>query len=1011
MNYFSFYKDGRALYCLIFTGILLSFSSSFAKILEHSHTSFLHQHTVEGIVTDGTSPLPGVTVTIKNKINNACITDFNGQYSLVVSSNDTLVVSFIGFKKALIPVQGRTKIDIKLQYDTTTLQEVKINAGYYSVKESERTGNIAKITAKDIDKQPVTNILSAMQGRMAGVTITQNTGTPGGGFDVQIRGTNSLRADGNQPLYIIDGVPYASNSISNNNISSIIIPSANVSPLSSINPSDIESIEVLKDADATAIYGSRGSNGVILINTKKGKEGKTRFTINTNTAVGNVTRYMNLMHTDQYLEMRKEAFENDGIVKYPAAAYDINGTWDQSRYTDWQKELIGGTAQINDGQISINSGSAQTQFLLSGNYHNETTVFPGDYKYKRGGANFNLNHQSADNKFKINLSASYSSQNNNLPATDFTREARSLSPNAPALYDAFGNLNWENGTFNNPLRNLEALYKANTANLIANAILSYQIIPELEIKTSIGFSDLRYDEIRTSPSTIYNPSLGLGSESSSLFVNNSNRESWIIEPQLNWNKKIGNGKIELLAGATFQQQKTAQLVQEADGFASNSLIYDLASATYLYVFTNQQTQYKYQAFFGRANFNWKDRYIVNLTGRRDGSSRFGPGNQFANFGAIGAAWLFSKEPLLENKILSFGKLRASYGTTGNDQIGDYNFLDTYSSAGNNYQGTVGLQPNRLYNPNFGWETNKKMEIAIDLGFIKDRVFLTTAYYRNRSSNQLIGIPLPGTTGFNSILANLNATVENTGLELTIRTVNIEKQNFKWTTNLNLTVPKNNLIAFPQLENSTYVNQYVIGKSINIQKVYNYIGLNTQTGIYQFEDVNKDGKISSPDDRQTVKDFSPKYYGGLQNQFNLKRWQLDFLFQYVKQENWNSISMLGLPGGMSNKTEEVLNRWQNPGDTGPYQMYSSGTNSLVTAANNLYTNSNAAITDASYLRLKNISISYNLPENSLKNLKCRISLQGQNILTFTSYKGADPEFIVSGFLPPLKIYALGLQLIF
>lgn len=1011
MNYFSFYKDGRALYCLIFTGILLSFSSSFAKILEHSHTSFLQQHTAEGIVTDGTSPLPGVTVTIKNKINNVCITDFNGQYSLVVSSNDTLVVSFIGFKKALIPIQGRTKIDIKLQYDTTTLQEVKINAGYYSVKESERTGSIAKISAKDIDKQPVTNILSAMQGRMAGVTITQTTGTPGGGFDVQIRGTNSLRADGNQPLYIIDGVPYASNSISNNNISSIIIPSANVSPLSSINPSDIESIEVLKDADATAIYGSRGANGVILINTKKGKEGKTRFTINTNTAVGNVTRFMDLMHTDQYLEMRKEAFANDGIVKYPAAAYDVNGTWDQSRYTDWQKELIGGTAQINDCQISINSGSAQTQFLLSGNYHNETTVFPGDYKYKRGGANFNLNHQSADNKFKINLSSSYSSQNNNLPATDFTREARSLSPNAPVLYDTSGNLNWENGTFNNPLRNLEEVYKANTANLIANTILSYQIIPELEIKTTIGFSDLRYDETRTSPSTIYNPSLGLGSESSSLFVNNSNRESWIIEPQLNWNKKIGNGKIELLAGATFQQQKTAQLVQEADGFASNSLIYDLASATYLYIFTNQQTQYKYQAFFGRANFNWKDRYILNLTGRRDGSSRFGPGNQFANFGAIGAAWLFSKEPLLENKILSFGKLRASYGTTGNDQIGDYNFLDTYSSAGNNYQGTVGLQPNRLYNENFGWESNKKMEIAVDLGFVQDRIFLTTAYYRNRSSNQLVGIPLPGTTGFNSILANLNATVENTGLELTIRTVNIEKQNFKWTTNLNLTVPKNNLIAFPQLENSTYVNQYVIGKSINIQKVYNYIGLNTQTGIYEFEDVNMDGKISSPNDRQTVKDFSPKFYGGLQNQFNLKRWQLDFLFQYVKQENWNSISMLGLPGGMSNKTTEVLNRWQNPGDTGPYQIYSSGTNSLVTAANNLYANSNAAITDASYLRLKNISISYNLPENSLKNLKCRISLQGQNILTFTSYKGADPEFIVSGFLPPLKIYALGLQLIF
>lgn len=968
------------------------------------------QTQITGIVTDGTLPLSGVSISVKNQ-KNTVLTDFDGKFSITVSSDANLIFTYIGFKTVEIPVAGRLVINVKMQEDATTLQEVKINAGYYSVKESQRTGSIAKITAKDIDNQPVTNVLSAMQGRMAGVTITQTTGVPGGGFDVQIRGTNSLRADGNQPLYIIDGVPYASNSISNNNISSIIIPSANVSPLNTINPSDIESVEVLKDADATAIYGSRGANGVVLISTKKGKEGKTRFTINTNTALGNVTRFMDLMHTEDYLQMRKEAFANDGIVKYPVAAYDVNGTWDQNRYTDWQKVLTGGTAQISDLQTSITGGSAQTQFLISGNYHNETTVFPGDYKYKRGGVTFNLNHQSADNTFKINFSASYSSQNNNLPGTDFTRESRSLPPNAPALYDAKGNLNWENGTFNNPLRNLEAIYKAKTGNLIANTILSYQIIPDLEIKTSIGFTNLHYDETRTSPSTIYNPSLGLGSESSSLFINNSTRESWIIEPQINWNKKIGKGKIELLAGATFQQQKTGQLVQEADGFTSNNLIYDLASATYLYVFTNQQTQYKYQAFFGRANFSWKERYIVNLTGRRDGSSRFGPGNQFANFGAIGVAWLFSKEPLLENKIISFGKLRGSYGTTGNDQIGDYNFLDTYSSAGNNYQGVVGLQPNRLYNPNFGWETNRKIEIALELGFLRDRIFLTTAYYRNRSSNQLVGVPLPGTTGFNSILANLNATVENTGLEATLRTVNIQKPNFKWITNLNLTVPKNKLIAFPQLENSTYVNQYVIGKSINIQKVYNYTGLNNQTGIYQFEDINKDGKISFPDDRQAIKDFSPKYYGGLQNQFNFKRWQLDFLFQYVKQENWNSINMLGLPGGMANKTVEVLNRWQNPGDSGPYQMYSSGTNSPVVSANSWYTTSTAAITDASYLRLKNISISYDLPENSLKNMKCRISLQGQNILTFTSYKGADPEFIASGFLPPLKIYALGIQLSF
>jgi len=967
---------------------------------------------VQGRVLDEKSqPLVGATVSVKGS-GKSVKTNAKGEFYLSnVSETEKLIISYIGYQTR--EVNAASDIgSLTMVLADAKLEEVMINAGYYTVKDSERTGSIARITSKDIETQPVTNVLAAMQGRMAGVNITQTTGVPGGGFEIQIRGVNSLRAEGNFPLYIVDGVPYSSPSLADGNISTSIIPGANVSPINAINPADIESIEVLKDADATAIYGSRGANGVILISTKKGKAGKTSVNISPAKSVGMVARNMDLMNTDQYLQMRKEAFANDGITKYPAAAYDVNGAWDQSRNTDWQHELIGRTAQFNDLQASVGGGSTQTQFLLNGNYHDETTVFRGDFKYRRGATLLSLNHRSLDNKFKVNVSTTYSSQNNNLPWSDFTREARTLAPNAPALYDTQGKLNWENGTFNNPLRNLEGKYRAKTGNLIANTFLSYEIIPHLEIKASAGFTDLRYDETRTSPSTLYSPSLGLGSESSSLFVNNSTRNSWIVEPQLSWNKKIAKGKIELLAGATFQQQKTGQLVQEADGFTSNSLIYDLASASFLYVFTNQQTDYKYQAFFARANFSWEERYFLNFTGRRDGSSRFGPGNQFATFGAVGLAWLFSKESIFKDSpILSFGKIRGSYGTTGNDQIGDYSFLDTYISAGNNYQGIIGLQPSRLYNANFGWEISKKIEMALELGFLQDRIFLTTAFYRNRSSNQLVGIPLPGITGFNSISANLNATVQNTGLEFTLRTANIQKRGFSWTSNLNLTVPRNKLISFPLLENSTYANQYVVGEPVSIQKVYAYTGLNNQTGVYQFKDVNNDGKISSPDDKQTVKDFSPQYFGGFQNQFSFKRWQLDFLFQYVKQENWNSINMLGLPGGMSNKTVEVLNRWQNSGDQGPYQKYTSGTNSALASANSWYSNSDAAISDASYARLKNVSLSYDLPENSLKNIKCRIALQGENLLTFTSYKGADPEFRTTGYLPPLKIYSIRLQLSF
>ncbi len=310
MNYFSFYKEGKALYCLIFTGILLSFSSSSAKNSKRTFNTLFQQHQVQGTVTDGTAPLPGVTIAVKNKSNNAVVSDYSGQYKITASATDTLLVSFIGFKTALIPISGRQTINIKLLFDSTTLQEVKVNAGYYSVKESERTGNIAKITSKDIEIQPVANVLAVMQGRMAGVNITQTTGVAGGGFDIKIRGQNSLRSAANATLYIIDGVPYSSNPIGSGQTSSIFPIST--SPLNSINPDNIESIEVLKDADATSIYGSLGANGVVLITTKKGKSGKTRFTITSSTGAGTVTRFLKLMNTDQYLAMRKQAFLNDG---------------------------------------------------------------------------------------------------------------------------------------------------------------------------------------------------------------------------------------------------------------------------------------------------------------------------------------------------------------------------------------------------------------------------------------------------------------------------------------------------------------------------------------------------------------------------------------------------------------------------------------------------------------------------------------------------------------------------
>ncbi|MCL9809858.1 SusC/RagA family TonB-linked outer membrane protein [Flavobacterium luminosum] len=1001
MKIFSFKGYRQSVFCSFFCITAINLLSSVAWGQQAI--------TVQGKIYDNLSSLPGVNVTVKGTTVQT-ISNYDGSYTIKTTTKDTLVFSMMGYAKKEIAILGRNTINVSMVEEATSLQEVKINAGYYSVKEKERTGSIARMTSKNIEKQPVTNVLAVMQGLMAGVSVTQTTGVAGGGFDIQIRGINSLRANGNQPLYVIDGVPYSSDPIGTG-ITSPVLPTQ-PSPLNSINPDQIESIEILKDADATAIYGSRGANGVVLITTKKGKQGKTRFSANVSSGVGTVTKFVDLMNTEQYLQMRREAFTNDGISPYPPYAYDVNGTWDQIRYTNWQEELLGKNASFTNAQASVSGGSTATQFLVSASYNKQTTVFPGDFGYKKGNVHVSLNHESENKRFKINFSTGYTAQNNNQPGTDPTLTALSLAPNAPALYDSEGNLNWENSTWNNPLADFKAVYTAKTYDLIANTLMSYKLTNSLELKSSFGFTDLKNNDTNISPSSRYDPAYGLGSEYSTLFTSQATRKSWIIEPQLNWSKQFSSAKLDVLVGTTFQSQKGNQLVQLGIGFPSNSLIYNLASASRLYTIGSDESVYKYQAFFGRINYNWKDRYIINITGRRDGSSRFGPGKQYANFGAIGGAWLFSEENFLNgNSLLSFGKLRASYGITGNDQIGDYQYLDTYASTGAIYQGTIGLEPTRLFNPDFGWETNKKFEIALETGFLNDRFFVTTAWYNNRSSNQLVGIPLPGTTGFTSLQANLDATVQNRGLELSLRTVNFQNKNFGWTTNINFTQASNKLLSFPDLENSTYNYQFVIGQPLNIKKVYHFTGVNPQTGLYEFEDVNGDGVISAQDDKQFIRDFNPKFFGGVQNQFRYKQLQLDFLFQFVKQLNWSPVVNTSVPGTMSNQPAEVVNHWQSPSNTGAYQLYTDGANGQAVDAFYRYVESDAAVVDASYIRLKNISLSWDVPDSLLKGMKCRVYIQGQNLLTFTSYNGADPEFKASGYLPPLKVWTTGLQFSF
>jgi len=1000
----SYYNIGGIFFGLMFTAV--------------SITTKAQVRTISGIVTSSGKPLSGVIISQEGR-DQVTMTGNNGTYTLQVSAENTILLfRHPDYTEEKFTLTNQKVVNISLEQKVKGIEEVILNAGYYKVKDKERTGSIAKVSAKDIENQPVLNVLSAAQGRVAGVNIVQNSGMPGGGYDIQIRGKNSLRALGNNPLYVVDGVPVGGEMASQ--FSGAVLPASSINPLNSINPADIESIEILKDADATSIYGSRGANGVVLVTTKKGKNGKAGagagaggagnlgLNAGTSYAVSSVINNLNMMKTEDYLRMRRQAYQNDGISAYPANAYDVNGVWDQGRYTDWRKELIGNTADAFTANVSLNGGNERTSFLVGYGHNEQSTVFSKGFKYKADNLSANISHSSEDKRFQLSVSSRFSLQKNNVLSEDITRQAYLMVPYAPALYLPDGSLNWENNSFNNPAGLYNSSYSYENKQFLTNINVQYELLEHWFLKLNGGLNYQSFDERSLKPNTMYNPSSyqGQSSASSQSYKSNQDRFSFILEPQLSWQMKKGRHALDVLVGTTFQRDTGNQGSMIGIGFESNAFIENIGAARTRIITDQIKTEYRYAAFFGRVNYQYAGRYILNVTGRRDGSSRFGPSNKFANFGAVGAAWIFSQEGFLKNKKwLSFGKLRSSYGTTGSDNIGDYGYLDTYDLSEYLYNNTAGLNPSRLYNPDYSWEKTTKLEAALELGFLKNRINLTTAWYRNRSSSQLVGYQLPSITGFPSVLANLDAVVENSGWELELSARPFSGASFQWESSINISFPKNKLVAFPGLAGSTYANTYVIGQPITSVKVYQYEGIDPATGLYRFKDFNGDGRITAPDDRQAVENIGVRYFGGWNNTLRYKNWNLSFLFQFVKQRNWNYNNIMPIPGTMNNQPQEVLDVWSAENSGGSYMPYSSGSNGIKNQLHVFFMNSTAAVSDASFIRLKNLELGYQVPvKGTFKSVK--VYFQGQNLLTFTRYFGPDPEFRNIGFLPPLKTYSMG-----
>ncbi len=984
---------------------------------------------VSGRVTDNEgNPLMGASVKAKGT-NIGTATNAEGFYILKgIDENATLEIEYVGFTKQTMPVVKRKIINFSLKRNDNLLDEVMIKA-YGTDTKRFTTSNSGTLKREDIEKQPINNPLLALQGRIAGVEVIQSNGVPGGGIKIRIQGQNNLNPNitGSDPLIVIDGVPYPSQNLATftggpalNVGGSILGNSSGITPseqgvqgnpLSYINPADIESIDVLKDADATAIYGSRAANGALLITTRKGVAGQSKIDINVQQGWGRVPKKLDLLNSQQYMEMRREAKRNDNAL-INTTDYDLRGLWDTTRYTDWQKELIGGTARYSRITASFSGGATNVSYLISGTYGSESSVFPGEFANKKGSVHFNVNATSTNQKFRIQLSGNYISDKNSLPSQDFTYQAISFAPVGPALFNPDGTLNWApdplangNSSWLNPLANMYTLFDSKTNKLTSNAVLSYKILPGLEIKSSFGYNNLSTDQFYASLNNAFKPETRLSRTRLANFNFNSIK-IWIAEPQINWRKKTSFGNFDILIGSAIQQQDNIGRRFTASGQPSDQQLKDIASAITVRSPIVDISTYRYNGVFGRIAYNMADKYLINLTARRDGSSRFGSDNLFHNFGALGAGWIFTEEKFLKeiHRILSFGKLRGSYGTTGNDQIGNYQFLSLFRTGAIDvpYQGAAGLDIVGLPNPGLQWEETKKLQFGIDLGFVKDRILLTVNYLRNRSSNNLTTIYLPVVTGFTQITDNLPALIQNTGWEFSLNTENIKTQNFTWKSGLNLTIPSNKLLAFPGLETSTFATQYLIGQSLSIVRDQTFLGVNPLTGKYV---------LSA--ERDAFYNAAPKYYGGFQNSISYKGVELSFLFQFTKQTakdanigGFSSPGVFSASTGFGNQPVSVLDHWRKPGDISYFQQY--------TATNIATYSGTRDIIDASYIKLKNISLSYQLPALIVKKMhlqSARLFFHGQNLFALTKYKGFDPENLNMVALPPLRMLSFGAQVTF
>ncbi len=973
---------------------------------------------VTGKVTsaeDG-QPLPGVSVVVKGTTRGTQ-TDADGNYTISLTRNaGSLVFSFVGTNTKELSIGNQTTINVVMTNDSRSLDEVVV-VGYGSESKRNLTGNIASVSAKDIQNVPVPSVEQALQGKVAGVQITSLNGKLGQGLQIRVRGSSSVTAS-NQPLYVIDGIPVTSQDQSSS--------SAPTNPIADLNFNDIESLQILKDASASAIYGSRASNGVVLITTKKGRAGKTQFELSGFGGFSTPTHKREFLNTQEYVKYVQDALANSAALgQDPFSQTDLadiftqltggdRASWEQAKVnTNWQDQIYQ-SAPIQQYDLSARGGDAKTRFFISGGYSDQNGILIKN-RFQRLSGRVNLDHSATD-KLTIGANLNVARTTNNRLSNDnaFSTPMQIVAlPFFTPLNDpTTGQLSSDFTLYYNPLLNRDFSSNVTTVNrFFGNVYADYKIVPGLSFRTELGTDQLIQRE---------NQYYGRETARNTSTPNGQGFDSWTQVSNYTTNNFLTFGQtfaqkhdVDATVGMSYQESTRTYNDLTAQQYPSDAYK-QISSAAKVTGGNGTLSTFSFLSYFARANYRFNNRYLLGVSGRIDGSSRFGANNRYGFFPAASVGWILTEESFLKSiPTISLLKLRASYGITGNAEIGNFSSRGLYSGlasyAGSTgqagYAGTPGQVPSQIANPDLKWEKTAQTDVGLEFGLLNNRISGEIDYYIKQTSDLLLNVNVPGSTGYRTQLRNVGS-LENKGIEFVLNTQNTTGA-FQWTTSLNIAHNTNKITNLGgQVIQGGYINRAIEGQPIGVFFTREYAGVNPANGDALYY---KNTTITNPDgsksiDRTTVNSDAnqinqaqqvvvgnpnPTYIGGVTNTFAYKGIDLSVLFQgQFGNSIYNGAGQYMSANGdyFDNQTRDQLNSWKKPGDiTSVPQARFYGGNGTA--------NSSRYLQKGDFVRLKTVTLGYTFPKAMTSKLgltRVRIYASGVNLLTFTKYTGWDPE---------------------